>query len=114
MKDRLFLLRPGFFNSAHGPLYCSDSVPIEGLLGFFPQLRELIDIRYLEYSRPRQPLIQVLGADHQSLPVLIIAGKQKMRDGNLEFKTAGTELFIDDEKLIRHYLSVQYGLPQAS
>ena len=40
MKDTLYLLRPGFFNAGVGPLYCGDSLPVEGLLSFFPQLRE--------------------------------------------------------------------------
>ncbi|MFC4312576.1 DUF3088 family protein [Steroidobacter flavus] len=32
MKDQLYLLRPGFFNATLGPLYCNDSVPVEGFL----------------------------------------------------------------------------------
>ncbi|WP_416346945.1 DUF3088 family protein, partial [Burkholderia cenocepacia] len=39
MKDTLFILRPGFFKDAEGPFYCGDSVAVEGLLSFYPQLR---------------------------------------------------------------------------
>jgi len=52
MKDQLYLLRPGFFNAGLGPLYCGDSLPIEGMLSFFPQLRTLLDVHYLEFPRP--------------------------------------------------------------
>ena len=45
MKDQLYLLRPGFMNAGMGPLYCSDSAPVEGVLSFFPQLRDLIACR---------------------------------------------------------------------
>jgi hypothetical protein len=60
MKDQLYLLRPGFMNAGMGPLYCSDSAPVEGVLSFFPQLRDLVDIHYLEFPRPRQALVQAL------------------------------------------------------
>src|SRR5207302_1184330 len=53
MKDQLYLLRPGFMNASLGPLYCNDSAPVEGMLSFFPQLRELLDVQYVEFARPR-------------------------------------------------------------
>src|SRR5579872_4675045 len=65
MKDRLFLLRPGFFKGEKGPFYCAESASVEGLLGFFPQLREMIDVEYIDFPRPRQVLVELLGNDHQ-------------------------------------------------
>src|SRR4051794_32468069 len=79
MKDRLFLLRPGFYNVGLGPLYCTESLPVEGLLSFFPQLRQLIEVHYLEFPRPRQPLAKLLGAGHQGVPVLILAPRRRVR-----------------------------------
>jgi hypothetical protein len=114
MKDQLYLLRPGFSNAGLGPLYCSDSAPVEGMLSFFPQLRELIDVRYLEFRRPRQPLIEALGEQYQSLPVLSLAGGHELKDKELEPSRANGVRFFAEEKRIRHYLSTQYALPQAS
>jgi len=114
MKDQLYLLRPGFKNAGMGPLYCSDSAPVEGVLSFFPQLRQLVDIHYLEFPRPREPLVKALGDKNQSLPVLILAPNRKVRDKELEPSHANEKWFFTDESSIRHYLSTQYDLPQAS
>jgi hypothetical protein len=114
MKDQLYLLRPGFMNAGMGPLYCSDSAPVEGVLSFFPQLRQLVDIHYLEFPRPREPLVKALGDQNQSLPVLILAANRKVKDQELEPSHANGKWFFTDESSIRHYLSTQYNLPQAS
>ncbi len=114
MKDQLFLLRPGFLNAGLGPFYCADSAPVEGVLSFFPQLRDLIDVHYLEFPRPRSPLVNSLGEQHQSLPALILAAGRKLKDGGLEPRVANGHLFFADQVSIRQYLSTQYGLPIAS
>jgi hypothetical protein len=114
MKDQLFLLRPGFKNAGMGPLYCSDSAPVEGVLSFFPELRKLLDVHYLEFPRPRQELIAALGEKNQSLPVLILADKRSIKDSELVPEHANGRSFFTNERSIRHYLSTQYGLPQAS
>jgi hypothetical protein len=114
MKDQLFLLRPGFKNAGMGPLYCSDSAPVEGVLSFFPELRKLLDVHYLEFPRPRQELIAALGEENQSLPVLILADERSIKDSALEPERSQGRSFFTSERSIRHYLSTQYGLPQAS
>jgi len=114
MKDHLYLLRPGFMNASIGPLYCNDSAPVEGMLSFFPQLRELLDIQYVEFARPRVPLVETLGAEHQSLPVLVLALGRKLKSGVPKPETANGRWFFADERGVRQYLSIQYDLPQAS
>ena len=114
MKDQLFLLKPGFLNAGMGPMYCADSAPVEGVLGFFPQLRELLEVRYLDFPRPRVPLIEALGEANQSLPVLVLSVATEIQDPEILPRTAGGRRFIDDEKTIRRYLSSQFHLPHAS
>jgi hypothetical protein len=101
-------------NAGMGPLYCSDSAPVEGVLSFFPQLRQLVDIHYLEFPRPREPLVKALGDQYQSLPVLILAANRKLKDEELQPGNANGKWFFADQSSIRHYLSTQYVLPQAS
>jgi hypothetical protein len=101
-------------NAGMGPLYCSDSAPVEGVLSFFPQLRQLVDIHYLEFLRPREPLVKALGDQYQSLPVLILAADRKLIDEELQPSNANGKWFFADQSSIRHYLSTQYDLPQAS
>lgn len=110
MKDQLFLMKPGFTNAGMGPFYCGDSVSVEGLLGFFPELREKIDVEYVEFTRPRQPIAGILGEDNQSIPVLVLAEG----DGDdFGAKSANGHAFISDERQIRNYLSGKFGLPEA-
>ncbi len=111
MKDQLYLLRPGFTNAGLGPLYCSDSAPVEGVLSFFPQLRTLLDVHYLEFPRPRAALVEALGEEHQSLPVLILAPGSGLAKSAPAPKSDRGQQFFNDEKSIRQYLSAQYGLP---
>lgn len=65
MKDQLFLMAPGFMNAGLGPFYCGDSVSVEGLLGFFPDLRTKVDVNYIEFPRPRQAIVDLIGDDNQ-------------------------------------------------
>jgi hypothetical protein len=113
MKDQLYLLRPGFFNAGVGPLYCGDSLPVEGLLSFFPQLRTLLEVHYLEFPRPRATLVDALGEAHQGIPVLVLAEGQEIPDEELTPKLANGKRFFADERSIRRYLSARYQLPEA-
>jgi hypothetical protein len=110
-KDQLYLLRPGFVNAGLGPLYCSDSAPVEGVLSFFPQLRKLLDVHYIEFARPRRALVDALGEEHQAVPVLIVAPDRELKAHAPEVKMAHGRRFLNEEKQIRQYLAEQYGLP---
>jgi hypothetical protein len=114
MKDKLFLMKPGFKIEEKGPYYCSDSVSVEGLLGFFPELREKVDVTYIAFPRPRGAVVDLIGADHQSIPVLVLADGRVVKDGSIAVSTAQGHGYIDSEADIRKYLSSQYGVAQAS
>jgi hypothetical protein len=111
-KDKLFLLRPGFTNTSGGPFYCGDSAPVEGVLSFFPQLRELLEVQYLEFPRPRQALVDQLGVDNQSLPALVLAPGRQLAADVPAPQSAQGRLFFSSERAIRDYLAIQYGLPR--
>jgi Protein of unknown function (DUF3088) len=113
MKDELYLLSPGFYNAGMGPLYCGDSLPVEGMLSFFPQLRSLLDVHYLDFPRPRAPLVNSLGEAHQAIPVLILADEREIADEELTPLEANGKRFFADERSIRRYLSAQHNLPEA-
>ena len=112
MKDQLYLMAPGFMNAGLGPFYCGDSVSVEGLLGFFPDLRSQIDVNYVEFPRPRQAIVDLIGEDHQSVPVLIL-GEDSAVPRSKSLRKSGGRYFLSDEREIREYLSTRYGLPQA-
>ncbi len=110
MKDTLFILRPGFFKDADGPFYCGDSVAVEGLLSFFPQLRGAIDVEYVDAPRPRQPIVALIGEANQSAPVLVLGQARVPTDGAIDVKESNGRRFIDVPADIRRYLSSQYGV----
>lgn len=113
MKDQLYLMQPGFMNAGLGPFYCGDSVSVEGMLGFFPELRDKVDVHYIAFPRPRQPLVDALSENHQSVPVLILGDEPVPHDALPEPRRAGVRRFYDDEKKIRQFLSAKFGLPEA-
>jgi hypothetical protein len=113
-KDQLYLLRPGFHNAGVGPLYCNDSAPVEGMLSFFPTLRTLVDVQYLDFPRPRRTLVEALGEQHQALPVLILAPDRVLSEAAPVPQSARGKRFYDNERQIRDYFSAQFDMAQAS
>lgn len=112
MTDQLFLMKPGFLNAGLGPFYCGDSVSVEGLLGFFPDLRDKLDVTYVDFPRPRQAIVDLIGEANQSVPVLVLGDEAAIPSG-VTVKEAEGRRFIDDERYIRQYLSARHALPTA-
>lgn len=72
---KLFLLKPDFQDGsrADGKKYfCPECSPIEGLLSYYPRLRDELEVHYLDYNRPRKVLVDLLGAENQGCPVLVL------------------------------------------
>ncbi|KVF68473.1 DUF3088 domain-containing protein [Burkholderia diffusa] len=110
MKDTLFILRPGFFKDSEGPFYCGDSVAVEGLLSFYPQLRDAVSVEYVDAPRPRRPIVALIGEDNQSAPVLVLGDGQVPKDDAVGIREHNGRRFIDSPADIRRYLSSQYGV----
>ncbi|MBR8142147.1 DUF3088 domain-containing protein [Burkholderia sp. AU19243] len=110
MKDTLFILRPGFFKDAEGPYYCGDSVAVEGLLSFYPQLRDAVAVEYVDAPRPRRPIVALIGEDNQSAPVLVLGDGRAPNDDTIAIREHNGRRFIDSPDDIRRYLSSQYGV----
>ncbi|AIO39376.1 hypothetical protein WI41_08035 [Burkholderia latens] len=110
MKDTLFILRPGFFKDTEGPYYCGDSVAVEGLLSFYPQLRDAVAVEYVDAPRPRRPIVALIGEDNQSAPVLVLGDGRAPNDDTIAIREHNGRRFIDSPDDIRRYLSSQYGV----
>src|SRR3981189_3738395 len=72
MRDHLFLLKPGFEVGDGKRYYCPHSAQVEGVLAFYPRLRLEMDITYLKFARPRQPIVDLIGTENQSAPHLVV------------------------------------------
>ncbi|MCC4603451.1 DUF3088 family protein [Xanthomonas campestris] len=107
--DTLFLAEAAFTVDGDGPFYCGDCIAIEGLLSLAPAIAQGLEIRRLAFPRPRQALVDLLGEQHQSLPVLVLvlAAADAAAAGS---KPVGHYRVIDDEAAIRAYLSQRFGV----
>ncbi|MGN3936006.1 DUF3088 family protein [Xanthomonas citri pv. mangiferaeindicae] len=107
VRDTLFLADTAFAVDGAGPFYCGDCIAIEGLLSIAPAIAQGLEIRRLAFPRPRQVLVDLLGEQQQSLPVLVLAGTDVEVAGS---KSAGHYRVIDDEAAIRAYLSHRFAV----
>lgn len=110
-RDRLFLLKPGFEDPAYPGerFYCWHCTLLEGVLACFPSLASHIDIERIEWARPRQPVIDLVGEKNQSLPLLLLAA-----DAPGEFATNSFRglRFVNDKDAILDVLHRRHSIPR--
>jgi len=110
-KDILFILKPGFYDGAEGPYYCPDSAAVEGFLKFVPEVEKEIDIRRIDFPRPRKGIVELLGEDNQGSPVLVLDASSDAPAEAQESAETG-RAFITDPKEIGDFLARKYGFPR--
>lgn len=109
-RDRLFLLRPGFEDPAYPEqtFYCWHCALLEGVLASFPGLARGLDVERVAWPRPRRPVIELVGEENQSLPLLVLA------DGEISHYQTGSyrgRVFIAEKDKILAALSERHGFP---
>jgi hypothetical protein len=96
---KLFLLKADFQDDsrADGKRYfCPDCVMIEGLLSYYPRLLNELEVKYVNFARPRPTLVNLLGEENQSCPVLVL------EDGTFINDTAGIIQHLIEKHQIGH------------
>ncbi|WP_077067135.1 DUF3088 domain-containing protein [Pseudorhizobium marinum] len=109
-RDKLIILKPGFEDPAYPrqKFYCWHCVLVEGLLASFPELASRIDVERVTWPRPRREVIELVGEENQSLPLLVLA------EGETSPHQTGTHkgvAFISDKDKILAALSDRHGIP---
>jgi hypothetical protein len=72
---KLFLLKPSFkdVNRSADALYiCPPCTMIEGILSYYPRLRQELEVSYVDFQRPRPAIVELIGESNQSCPVIIL------------------------------------------
>lgn len=109
-RDKLFLLRPGFEDPAYPgqKFYCWHCALMEGVLASFPELAARLDVERIAWPRPRREVIQLVGEENQSLPLLILADgdRSRLQTGIYEGRS-----FIADKDSILAAFSERHGFP---
>ncbi|MEP3347387.1 MAG: DUF3088 family protein [Litoreibacter sp.] len=109
----LYLLKPKFKDPIHGnaDFFCPQCVPIEGLLTMFPDMCQNLDIRYVDFARPRGEMGIYVG-DEQSCPQLILPNGDDTHSVKLSHEGLGKVRRIEDPKDVHCYLIARFGLPK--
>jgi hypothetical protein len=110
LRDKLFLLRPDFEDPAYPGhrFYCWHCALIEGVLASCPERAAGIDVERIAWPRPRTAVIELVGPDRQSLPLLVLADDAP--DGLATGEHHGRR-FIAGKDEILQALSVRHGFP---
>jgi hypothetical protein len=97
LKDRLYLLAPGFTDPAYPDktFYCWHCALLEGVLASFPDLAAHLDVCRVGWDLPRREIVDLLGEDNQNLPVLLLS------EGG----------FLNDKDAILAALTDRHGFP---
>lgn len=115
--DILFLLAPNFTDDQRdkdGKLYyCPDCALIEGVLSYYPDLREKFDIRYIQHPKPRREIVELVGDAFQGCPNLILDPVNHHRVDRSQYHQYGSQLYTTDPKLVLAYFSDCLGIPIA-
>lgn len=113
MKPKLFLLKPDFTDNnsdTNGKLYyCPHCAMIEGVLQYYPQLKEKIEIEYVDFEKPRQAIVDLIGGENQSCPVLIIDIENINDYVSSYFSRFKNKLFVNSTDLITRFFSDNFG-----
>jgi hypothetical protein len=111
-RDRLFLLKPDFEDPAYPGqrFYCWHCALLEGVLASFPSLQSKIDVERIAWARPRQDVVDIVGEDNQSMPLLVLAADAPEQ---LATGTFRGQRFVDDKDAILTVLSRRHGIPRA-
>ncbi|MDB4960138.1 MAG: hypothetical protein JWP01_137 [Myxococcales bacterium] len=109
MKDRLFVLKPGFADQETS-YFCPFSAQVIGFLSYYPQVRDSLDVIELEFPRPRTPLTTLLGEDHQAAPMLVLGGPPVVVPG-VTIREANGHSYVEKTLQILRYLAATRSVP---
>jgi hypothetical protein len=111
MRDTLYVLRPGFSDKGER-WFCPYSAQVIGMLTYYPQLRDTLDVIELDFMKPRYPVATMLGEDKQSLPVLILGDESRGSTRHVNIERAGGNRYVTKTIEIMRYLAQTRGLPE--
>lgn len=110
--EKLFLLKPNFkdirVDSTEQDYYCPHCAMVEGVLTYYPSLREIIEVIHIDFQRPRNQLVELVGEENQGCPNLVIS---KQTNSNVQtdyFNSYNDVLFVNKKELIVKYLADKY------
>lgn len=109
-RDRLYLLKPDFLDGDKGPYFCPGCAQMLGLLEIYPTLKDVLEIRLVDFARPRPELVELLGEENQSCPVLVLHKVAAGLPSHLSVQNAEGHSFLEGANEIAEYLAHIHGV----
>lgn len=112
MADVLFLLKPGFADAKAGATtyYCPPCATVSGLLSYYPQVREKLEVKEVGFPRPRAEVAAVLGEKHPGCPVLVLDDASTVPAGVTVHTAPTGKRYLDGPTDIGNYLAATHGV----
>jgi hypothetical protein len=109
-RDKLFVIKPDFADPDYPGIqfYCWHCALVEGVLASFPALTQRIDVERVAWPRPRRAVIELIGCENQSLPVLVLADDAEDRLATGSFNG---RRFVEGKDAILVALSARHNIP---
>lgn len=85
--------------------YCPACAEMLGFLEYYPAFKPLMQVHFIDRERPRRELIELLGADNQSCPVLILDECPDELPPQVGILQGKGRLFIEGVPRIARYLA---------
>ncbi len=109
MKDTLFVLAPGFADKG-STYFCPYSAQVIGFLAYYPHVRDTLDVVEIGFEKPRKPLSDVLGEQHQAAPMLVLGGEPTPVP-DVTISEANGHQFVEKTMQILKYLAATRSVP---
>ncbi|USH05328.1 DUF3088 family protein [Grimontia kaedaensis] len=100
----LYLLRRSL-NSSDNKSLCPFCLRLEGLMAMFPEIRHNIEVRYVDFQKPRCQLLEFLGEKNQVCPNLVLNEGDQF--GSEKFSTlapTGVKYIDKTEDIIQFFI----------
>ncbi len=107
-RDTLFVLRPGFTDKGTR-WFCPYSAQVIGFLDYYPEVRDTLEIVELDFPKPRQAVVEMVGEAHQAVPLLVL--HPGAESAGQPVQEAEGRRFVEKTIDILRYLAATRGVP---
>lgn len=109
IRDTLYLLAPGFEDNGRRE-FCPECAEINGVLAYFPAIKESLRVIYVPITRPRAIMVEALGEDVQNAPTLSLHPNSPIFDAAPTQVSDGKHT-LPNAKAIATYWALRFGTP---
>ncbi|WP_437395472.1 DUF3088 family protein [Flagellimonas lutimaris] len=111
---KLFLLKPNFTDmnmDEDSKFYCPSCAQVLGIITYYPELKEKLDITFIDFKRPRKEIVDLVGEENQGCPNLILSKDELTEQGDASYLDEyGDYYFQNNPSLIAEFLAENYGI----